>query len=199
MTRDVPPMDATRFAALLAAYGARPERWPERERPAAQALLASSPAARAHHEAALRLDELLDLAPAATPSADLTARVLASAPRAATRRAPAPRPQAQAARRAPASASRRWLVRALPFAAAAALAVWLVRTPDPAVTTLPDPEMVAALGDYETPGDALLAFSAGERVDDEWSGCPDAVLGCLELETLSLEPVSDAGERRITS
>lgn len=72
-------MDKERFAAIVAAYGADPGRWPERERHAAQAY------ARAHADecAALlaearALDAALAAAPAHQPSDLLTARVMAA-------------------------------------------------------------------------------------------------------------------------
>jgi len=50
-----------RAIALLDAYGALPERWPEAEREAMLALLAESPELRTHRDAAANLDSLLDL------------------------------------------------------------------------------------------------------------------------------------------
>ena len=50
-----------RAAALLDAYGALPDRWPEAEREAMLALLAKSPELRAQRDAAAGLDSLLDL------------------------------------------------------------------------------------------------------------------------------------------
>ena len=50
-----------RAVALLDAYGALPERWPEAEREAMLALLAKSPELRAQRDAAAGLDSLLDL------------------------------------------------------------------------------------------------------------------------------------------
>jgi hypothetical protein len=50
-----------RFRALLAAYGARPEHWPARERQAALALLESSEAARSVARDEHALDEWLAL------------------------------------------------------------------------------------------------------------------------------------------
>lgn len=50
-----------RAVALLDAYGALPDRWPEAEREAMLALLAKSPELRTHRHAATSLDSLLDL------------------------------------------------------------------------------------------------------------------------------------------
>ena len=50
-----------RAIALLDAYGALPERWPEAEREAMLALLAKSPELRAQRDTAAGLDSLLDL------------------------------------------------------------------------------------------------------------------------------------------
>ena len=50
-----------RAAALLDAYGALPDRWPEAERETMLALLAKSPELRAQRDAAASLDSLLDL------------------------------------------------------------------------------------------------------------------------------------------
>lgn len=50
-----------RAAALLDAYGALPERWPEAEREAMLALLAESHELRAKRDTAASLDSLLDL------------------------------------------------------------------------------------------------------------------------------------------
>jgi hypothetical protein len=73
------PLDLERFKELLAAYGARLERFPERERPAARALLASSEAARSLARAESTLDDVFAAAPAAALSPSL-ARKLAELP-----------------------------------------------------------------------------------------------------------------------
>lgn len=67
------PLD--RIRALLDAYGAMPERWPEDERAAAQALLAESDDAQALLREAASLDGALDLVEAPTPSEELMRRV----------------------------------------------------------------------------------------------------------------------------
>lgn len=75
-------MTERRFARLITAYGADPERWPEAERAAARDWAARHPEARPDLEAERRLDALLDLAappPAdATAGADLAARIMAT-------------------------------------------------------------------------------------------------------------------------
>ena len=50
-----------RAVALLDAYGALPDRWPEAEQEAMLALLARSPELQAHRDAAASLDTALDL------------------------------------------------------------------------------------------------------------------------------------------
>lgn len=70
-----------RVAALIDAYGASPERWPEAERQRALALLAQSAAARELLHQARELDLLLDAAPVALPSRDLEDRIMAARPR----------------------------------------------------------------------------------------------------------------------
>jgi len=74
------------FRYLLDAYGAEPRRWPHDRRAAAEALLMRSPEAKALHAAALRLDALLDAAPAEPAPAHLIGRVLAGAPQPAEAR-----------------------------------------------------------------------------------------------------------------
>jgi hypothetical protein len=76
MTR---PLDLGRFRALLAAYGARPELFPEAERAAALSLLAASEEARALVPAESALDEVFSRAPRAELS-PLLARKLAELP-----------------------------------------------------------------------------------------------------------------------
>jgi hypothetical protein len=73
------PLDLERFKALLAAYGARPERFPAAEREAALALLAASDEARALARAESMLDDAFVEAPRAELS-PLLARRLAELP-----------------------------------------------------------------------------------------------------------------------
>lgn len=73
-------MNFDRFAAMVAAYGGAPARWPAAERAAAEALMVSDPRARTLAEEAGQLDQLLDGVPAAAVSAALTGRILASLP-----------------------------------------------------------------------------------------------------------------------
>lgn len=75
------PMTLERLRDLIAAYGGNPTRWPLAERPAAEALLARSPEARAALADAGPLDTLLDAVPALPPSPALRAAVLADMPR----------------------------------------------------------------------------------------------------------------------
>ena len=83
------PLDGERFAALIEAYGSRPNRWPEAERDAALALLASSSWARRLRDEAAALDALLDRATvpevlgpemSAMLSPGLADRIVATAP-----------------------------------------------------------------------------------------------------------------------
>ena len=68
-------MKLERFRALLEAYGAAPERWPEEERAAATALLADSDDARTLRRKAASLDDALDLVEAPAPSPELARRI----------------------------------------------------------------------------------------------------------------------------
>jgi hypothetical protein len=166
-------MTLERFTAMVDAYGATPERWPEAERAGALALLAQSSDARTLRDAAAALDTMLDRAPPATPDAELERRVLARTPRAKV---------------APLRPRRRTgLVAAVALAAAASLAVWLVRRP--AQTPALDPAVVAELGEYDTPTDALassadLDAAAGVPL----FGCEDPDLDCNETDLTTSKP-----------
>jgi len=213
-------IDLERLRTLLDAYGGSPRAWPDAERDAALALLARSAAARRLQADALALDAVLDAAldvlPAAEPRVALEERIVSAAlaerrvaaagdARAETQRAAGDVRAIDTARAARTRAARRrlgLLAGAVPLAAAAALALWL-RTehtpPAQDVASAPVPEIaLAALGVYETPGDALLDVPAVDGVYEAgtWAGCPDAWLGCVELETLPLEPVSLGHEER---
>ena len=80
-------MTIERLKALAEAYGADLRRWPASERPFAESLIATDPAARAALDEAAALDVLLDASPRSTPSAALAARILAAAPKAREARA----------------------------------------------------------------------------------------------------------------
>jgi hypothetical protein len=71
-------MTPDRFATLIDAYGASPERWPASERQAALAYLRATPAAQALVAEAGRLDALLDRLEAPVVAIDL-ARITATA------------------------------------------------------------------------------------------------------------------------
>ncbi len=73
-------MTKERVAALIDAYGASPERWPEAERPQALALLAQSASARELLHEARSLDLLLNMAPVDLPSTALEDRIMAARP-----------------------------------------------------------------------------------------------------------------------
>lgn len=199
-----------RLRDVLDAYGAELERWPAAERDALSAVLARSAAARRLREDAARLDAALDALPAVLPSPDLEARILAAASAAAGPRTVSSIAVARARRDAGARRGAGWLTVALPLAAAAALAVWLTagRDTEPAVRIAGAPAAapagaptgdaalaeiaLAELGVYETPGDELLEISGLDDVYEAapWDGCAAGELGCLEMDTLPLEPVS---------
>jgi hypothetical protein len=161
-------MTLDRLGALLDACGARPERWPDAERPAALALLFASREARARRDAAAALDAMLDRASAFAPSPELADRILAGAPRGV-------RPVSRPHRR------RVQVAAALGFAAAASLAVWLVRRSELPPTL--DPAAVAQLDDYVTPTDALLAATDLDN-DDALPvfGCDDPDVNCDDAD-----------------
>ncbi|SDQ49010.1 hypothetical protein [Brevundimonas sp. 374] len=78
-------MKAERLHELADAYGADLRRWPASERAFAESLIAADPSLKAVLDEAAALDALLDAAPRPVPSAALTARILAAAPRAKNR------------------------------------------------------------------------------------------------------------------
>ena len=83
MTKKEEKMDRERFADLLDAYGADFRRWPADARAAATAFAAQNSDAAGLIAEARAVDAVLDSArDSAAPSADLAARILASAPRA---------------------------------------------------------------------------------------------------------------------
>ena len=83
MTRKEEIMDRQRFAELLDAYGADFRRWPAGVRASASAFVAEDAEAATLVADAHELDLLLDAGRHEAPvSPDLTARILASAPRA---------------------------------------------------------------------------------------------------------------------
>jgi anti-sigma factor RsiW len=85
------PIDRERVAALMEAYGAEPSRWPDDERAAAQALLASDPELQRMQMQARALDSLLELPEPLSPSAALR-RAVAEIPLRAERGAAAALP-----------------------------------------------------------------------------------------------------------
>jgi hypothetical protein len=186
------PFDRARFGEILDAYGADPDRWPADEREAALGLMREDPAARALSERAERLDRALASLDDAEPSRDLVARVLAAVP--STARAMAPRRSPSFARGGGRRAMR-YAAAALPMAAAAALALWIIRAPEREV---PMAEALAALGTYETPGDELLTTSEVDLFSDPWVDCPESVLGCIDVDIDASEPRSDAASETRT-
>ena len=178
-------LDRTRLVALLDAYGADAERWPEHEQAAALVLLQRDPEARALRAQAARLDAVLAVVEPVEPSPALVARILGAAPSpAGARRRPLsflriPRP----------SRAWRYVAAAAPLAAAAALTLWLVRSPEP-IEPL-DTASLAQLGTYETPGDELLGLAGVDLFNtDPWSDCADALLGCPDSESVEDDPLS---------
>lgn len=69
------PMSLDRFRSIVAAYGADPERWPDAERDAAQALAGRSLDARRALDEARRLDRTLDRLVPPALSSDFAARL----------------------------------------------------------------------------------------------------------------------------
>jgi len=171
-------MTLERLRRLLDAYGARPRSWPEVERDAARELIARSPAARALCDAAAALDALLERVPAPEPSPVLVGRILATAPR------PTVLPFPGRSGR-----SRRRLVAAVGLAAAATLAIWLMRRPETDRTL--EPAALAELGDYETPTDALLAATDPDTVEVVPAvGCDDPDVACDEPDASESGPAA---------
>jgi hypothetical protein len=168
-------MTLERFAALLDAYGADPERWPDAERDEARALLDRSADARARRDAAAALDALLDRATTVQPARGLAERILADAPR--PRVVPLRRPL------------RRQIAAVVGLAAAASLALWLVHRP----ATHPTVEQAALgqLGEYQTPTDALLS-AADLDTDDTMPefGCDDPEVDCDDSDLAQARPAA---------
>ena len=77
-TNNSEPMTAERFAAILAAHGGSPSRWPQAERAAAEQFLASSPDAQRLQSEALALDRALANASKPVVSTALERRLLES-------------------------------------------------------------------------------------------------------------------------
>lgn len=178
-------LDRARFDVLLDAYGADPERWPEEERAAALALLQRDPEARGLRAQAARLDALLAVAEPAKPSPALVARILAAAPSPAG----AKRRPLSFLRIPKAAHAWRYVAAVAPLTAAAAVALWLVRAPEP--TPQLSALSLAELGTYETPGDELLGIADVDLFNtDPWSDCPDALLGCPDTESAEDDPLS---------
>ncbi|MDO9706813.1 hypothetical protein [Paracraurococcus lichenis] len=127
MTRSLSP---GRFARLLDTHGPRPERWPAAMRPAAAALLAGSPAARARLAEAQRLDAGLAAA-LPHPAPEAVARLRAAVAREIAR-TPLPAPATPWARlldRLRPAAPAGWGA----LAALATCALWLGFSAAPAV------------------------------------------------------------------
>ena len=184
-------MSLARFRALLDAYGANPDRWPPEECDAARALLAQSPHAQRWRDASAQLDALLDLALAKLASPALLERILVSAPaRGSSEITQVPRVASTRRRVARHARVWRYVGAALPLAAAAALALWLLvkpsRTPERLNVS------VAALEVYDTPTDALLAAPGIEALDSVPSfGCTGSGLGCLDPAPLENQSALD--------
>jgi hypothetical protein len=166
-------MRIERFTLMLDAYGANPDRWPDAERAGALALLEQSAPARELLRSAAALDTLLDRAPPATSDPELARRVLAGAPGA---KVVPLRP-----------ARRRGFVVALALAAAASLALWLVQRP--AAPPALDPAVVADLGEYATPTDALASAGDFDSAGDvPVFGCEDPEVDCDDEDLSAPKP-----------
>lgn len=185
-----------RLEVLLAAYGADPARWPSEEREAALALLAVDTGAQALRDAAARLDAVLALDRVGALTPGLADRILADAPGAAG--GARPHRAVRAARRSPQPVGHRrrfrYLAAAVAVPATAAVTLWLTSVPDArqpvaaeSPASMPIAELsLAELGSYETPADALLAVSdVGLYDGDPWIACPDAMLGCIDVDAMT--------------
>lgn len=190
-------MTLQRLEQLLDAYGASPERWPADERAAALTLLAHSVEARTLRDEAERFDLLLDCAPVLSPSAELTARVLAAVP---TAEAPAEgqrfhsvqllrakenRPTNVGQSRRRAEHPRR---KPLGFVLAAAASLAIIFGGVRLLTPTPQPlssEMIANLGRYDTPTDVLLEWPGVDSLSTlPTVGCQESEFGCPNLDAL---------------
>jgi hypothetical protein len=130
-------MELTRLGELLDAYGGDPGRWPQAERDAALALLATSAVAREWQRAAARFDAELDAYAVAPPAAALRAVAIASGTSA--------RP---GWRRSLADLWRDlggWQLAGPAFAASLALGALAPMWLEDAATDLPDEDLIAAL------------------------------------------------------
>jgi hypothetical protein len=160
-----PTITLDRLGALLEAYGAAPERWPDAERDDARRLVEESAAARTLWEDAAHLDGLLDAVPAAQPSPELVVRVLAAAPR-----------------RRPTRVWRGVLAAAVPLAAAAAVVLW-IRTERVPATPVAASIPAVTVGEYESPTDVLLGgYTMDVSAAVPSVGCTDSTLGCPRVE-----------------
>jgi hypothetical protein len=147
------PLPQTRFLALLEAYGARPERWPEHERNAAIELLDTSESARVLAREQHSLDAWLSVPDTAKISADLNRRLNAI-----------PEQCGRALLVRPLRVRALWLP-ALGWAAAATVGIWLgarSATTDRYVVNSDDTEQAAAQTENER-----LAISGGLFDDSE--------------------------------
>jgi hypothetical protein len=166
-------MTIERLREIVEAYGASPARWPEAERPAAEAMLAASAQARALVEDAARFDALLDMAPVEAPSAALTERLMAARPRAAA-------PLVQPAPDLRARTKRGFLgglVEAVwPYgspafpagALAAALVMGVALGSTSGISVLDTDNSVAAITDTEA-GEGLIALAMADQAwPEEW-------------------------------
>lgn len=170
MQNESPATTLERLRQLIDTYGASPDRWPQGERAAALELLMRSAEARKWHDAAARLDRLFDLVPPVEPSPELKARVLAAASTARERLRDGVEPVPQMGPPAIAAASKKmrslrkqvWVfgMAALPLAAAAILALWLMGPEPP--STEQSRQAIPERGVYETStettGAVLLAY-----------------------------------------
>ena len=131
---------------VLDAYGGDPARWPDGERAALSALIATTPELEALQRSALELDRRLDAAKLAPPDARLAAAITARLSEAAARRS-----------RASSIAAPRWA----PMAAAAALTLGLGLGWLGSAATTADP----------LAEESLYASAFGALTDrDDWTG-----------------------------
>ena len=166
-------MNLERLREIVDAYGASATRWPEAERPAAEALLAASAEARALADDAARFDALLDMAPAEEPSAALRERLMAARPRAA---APLAGPAAETPYRKERGFFSGLLEAVWPYgsaafpagALAAALVMGMVLGSTSDISVFDSGTSVATTSDTET-GEGLISLAMADQAwPEEW-------------------------------
>jgi hypothetical protein len=156
-------MTMERLTALLDAYGASPARWPEEEREAAEAMIASSDTAREAFAEAARLDALLDQAEPPPPTDRLAWRLRGIGPRGEPQRVEsAPRRSSFAVA----------LARAAVIALAMIGGIGIGLALPEREAELDTDEIAEALPDDRTPPEEVLTLALFDADDDEDDGEP---------------------------